>query len=95
MAHARRAALELAPADGPLPPIAALKSFTGAATALRDAVVLSLLSEPVAVGDYVTLQAGRYVVGRMDAKEAAIRLALFAELLDQEPAVEGTSHDTL
>ena len=44
-------------------------------------VSLSLISEPVAVGDWVTLQAGRYVVGRMDADEARTRLDLFAELL--------------
>ncbi len=45
-------------------------------------VLLNLLSEPVAVGDYVTLQAGRYAVSRMDAREAHVRLALFDELLE-------------
>ena len=45
-------------------------------------VLLSLLSEPVAVGDFVTLQAGRYAVSRMDAREARTRLALFDELLE-------------
>ena len=49
-------------------------------------VSLSLMSDPVAVGDYVTLQAGRYVVGRMDAEEARLRLALFAELFEADPA---------
>ena len=43
-------------------------------------VLLSLLSEPVATGDYVALQAGRYAVNRMDAEEAQIRLDLFASL---------------
>ena len=45
-------------------------------------VLLNLLSEPVAVGDYVTLQAGRYAVSRMDVREAHVRLALFEELLE-------------
>ena len=44
-------------------------------------VFLTLLSEPVAVGDYVALQAGRYAVSRMDAEEARIRLDLIAEVL--------------
>ncbi len=44
-------------------------------------VLLNLLSETVAVGDFVTLQAGRYAVSRMDAREAHTRLALFDELL--------------
>ncbi len=43
-------------------------------------VLLTLLSEPVETGDYVTLQAGRYAVNRMDAEEARIRLDLFASL---------------
>lgn len=54
----------------------------------RRTVLLTLLSEPVAVGDYVALQAGRYAVSRMDAEEARIRLDLFAELLDAIPAQE-------
>ena len=49
----------------------------------RRMVSLSLLSETVHVGDYVTLQAGRYAVGRMDAEEAAIRLELFNQLRDE------------
>lgn len=43
-------------------------------------VSLALLSEPVAAGDWVVLQARRYAVARMDADEAQIRLELFAEL---------------
>lgn len=43
-------------------------------------VSLQLLSEAVAVGDYVVLQGQRYAVARMDATEARIRLDLFAEL---------------
>lgn len=53
-------------------------------------VILSLLSETVAVGDYVTLQAGRYAVSRMDPEEARLRLALFAELADVLPVTEET-----
>ena len=48
----------------------------------RRTISLSLLSEVVKAGDYVTLQAGRYAVGRMDAEEAGIRLALFDELAE-------------
>ncbi len=51
-------------------------------------VLLSLLSEPVAVGDFVTLQAGRYAVNRMDAREARTRLALFDELLGDSTGPE-------
>ena len=46
----------------------------------RRTVSLSLLSDPVAVGDFVTLQAGRYAVSAMDAEEAHLRLELFAEI---------------
>ncbi len=53
-------------------------------------VILTLLSEPVAVGDYVTLQAGRYAVSRMDAEEARLRLELFAELADALPHAQET-----
>ena len=56
----------------------------------RQSVSLTLMSEPVAVGDYVTLQAGRYVVGRMDAEEARLRLELFAEIFDADPAEQET-----
>ena len=49
----------------------------------RRSVLLTLLSEPVSVGDYVTLQAGRYAVNRMDAEEARIRLDLFSELSER------------
>ena len=45
-------------------------------------VSLALMSEPVEVGDWVTVQANRYAIGRMDATEAQVRLDLFAELLD-------------
>jgi hydrogenase expression/formation protein HypC len=43
-------------------------------------VSLALLSDEVAPGDWVVLQARRYAVARMDAEEARIRLELFAEL---------------
>ncbi len=54
----------------------------------RQSVLLTLLSEPVAAGDYVTLQAGRYAVSRMDAAEARLRLDLFAEILGSVPNAE-------
>ncbi len=56
----------------------------------RRSVLLTLLSEPVAVGDFVTLQAGRYAVNRMDAEEARVRLDLFKELFESAPDAERT-----
>jgi len=43
-------------------------------------VSLALLSDDVAPGDWLVLQARRYAVARMDDREARIRLELFAEL---------------
>jgi hydrogenase expression/formation protein HypC len=40
-----------------------------------------LLLEPVALGEYVTIQARRYAVERIDASEARESLALFEEWL--------------
>ncbi len=54
-------------------------------------ILLTLLSEPVAVGDFVTLQAGRYAIGRMNAAEARIRLKLFAELTGLVQPEKGTA----
>ena len=54
-------------------------------------ILLTLLSEPVAVGDFVTLHAQRYAVGRMNAAEARIRLNLFAELTEVIQPEKGTA----
>lgn len=45
-------------------------------------VSLMLMTEDVAVGDYVLIQAGGFAFERIDAERAAESLALMQELLD-------------
>ena len=45
-------------------------------------VSLMLMTEDVAVGDYVLIQAGGFAFERIDAERAAESLALMEELLD-------------
>ena len=59
---------------------------TVAGDAGPEQVRLCLMSEPVAVGDWLTVQAGRYAVGRMDASEARERIALIESVLGPSPA---------
>jgi hydrogenase expression/formation protein HypC len=58
---------------------------------VRD-VSVALTSEPVAVGDYVLVRAGRYVVERIDPQDALQSLALMEGVLlagnEEEPAVQ-------
>jgi hydrogenase expression/formation protein HypC len=49
----------------------------------RREVSLMLMSEDVAVGDYVLIQAGGFAFERIDAERAEESLALMAELLEQ------------
>ena len=48
-------------------------------------VSVALMSEPIAVGDYVLVRSGRYVVERLEKQSALQSLALMEELaLDSE-----------
>ncbi|HEX8988957.1 MAG TPA: HypC/HybG/HupF family hydrogenase formation chaperone [Rhodocyclaceae bacterium] len=49
----------------------------------RREVSLMLMTEEVAVGDYVLIQAGGFAFERIDAQRAEESLALMAELLEQ------------
>jgi hydrogenase expression/formation protein HypC len=46
-------------------------------------VSLLLLDEPVAVGDYVLIQAGGFAFERVDAERAQEALALMSDLMEQ------------
>jgi hydrogenase expression/formation protein HypC len=48
----------------------------------RREVSLMLMTEEVAVGDYVLIQAGNFAFERVDAQRAEESLALMAELLE-------------
>lgn len=50
-------------------------------------VSLLLLDEPVAIGDYLLVQAGGFAFERMDAQAGEAALALMRELMQQDEAV--------
>lgn len=54
-------------------------------------VSLALMSEPVAVGDYVLVRSGRYVVERIDRDSALETLSLMELVLDDDGAL-ATQH---
>jgi hydrogenase expression/formation protein HypC len=54
-------------------------------------VSVALMSEPLAVGDYVLVRSGRYVVERIDAASALQALAVMERLLCDSAAVESTA----
>jgi|APFre7841882724_1041349.scaffolds.fasta_scaffold65380_2 hydrogenase expression/formation protein HypC len=54
-------------------------------------VSLALMSEPVAVGDYVLVRSGRYVVERIDRDSALETLSLMELVLDDGGAL-ATQH---
>lgn len=50
---------------------------------LREVSLLLLLTEDVAVGDYLLIQAGGFAFERVESKRAEEALALMAELMTQ------------
>ena len=52
----------------------------------RREVNLMLLDGPVAIGDYLLIQAGGFAFERLDAESAADTLALMQEILEEESA---------
>ena len=50
-------------------------------------VSLLLMEEPVAIGDYLLVQAGGFAFERMDAAAGEAALALMRELMAQDDAV--------
>jgi hydrogenase expression/formation protein HypC len=53
---------------------------------VRRQVSLMLMAEPVAVGDFLLIQAGGFAVEKVDRETALVTLALMAEALALEPA---------
>ena len=53
----------------------------------RRDVSLLLMEEPVAIGDYLLVQAGGFAFERMDAAAGEAALALVQELMDRDDAV--------
>lgn len=54
-------------------------------------VSLMLMNEPVAVGDFLVVQAGAFAVEKVDAAAAAEALAFFSEALENEAPQDGAA----
>ena len=58
-------------------------------------VSTALMTDPIAVGDYVLIRAGRHVVERVDRDRALESLALMEELLSHDELQRDAEHRTL